>query len=89
MKAVRFHEYGDPSVLRYEDVERPVPGPGEVRRRVAASTFIPVDDGIGQGRVLRRKHRGIVEKAVEQCGQGCAAHGLRRPPTRCGHAYLH
>nr|WP_252446118.1 zinc-binding dehydrogenase [Pseudonocardia humida] len=23
MKAVRFHEYGDPRVLRYEDVEQP------------------------------------------------------------------
>ena len=28
MKAVRFHEYGDPDVLRYEDVEQPVPGAG-------------------------------------------------------------
>ena len=49
MKAVRFHEYGDPSVLRYEDVEQPVPGPGEVRLRVAASAFNPVDDGIRGG----------------------------------------
>lgn len=30
MKAVRFHEYGDADVLRYEDVEVPEPGPGEV-----------------------------------------------------------
>ena len=28
MKAVRFHEFGDPDVLRYEDVEQPVPGAG-------------------------------------------------------------
>jgi NADPH:quinone reductase-like Zn-dependent oxidoreductase len=49
MKAVRFHEYGDPSVLRYEDVEQPVPGPGEVRLRVAASAFNPVDDGLRGG----------------------------------------
>ena len=49
MKAARFHEYGDPSVLRYEDVEQPVPGPGEVRLRVAASAFNPVDDGIRGG----------------------------------------
>src|SRR4029453_11098302 len=45
MKAVRFHEYGDPSVLRYEDVEQPVPGPGEARLRVAASALHPVDHG--------------------------------------------
>ncbi|WP_028066828.1 NADP-dependent oxidoreductase [Solirubrobacter soli] len=49
MKAVRFHEYGDPDVLRYEDVEQPVPGAGEVRLRVAASAFNPVDDGIRGG----------------------------------------
>jgi NADPH:quinone reductase-like Zn-dependent oxidoreductase len=49
MKAVRFHEYGDPSVLRYEDVDQPVPGPGEVRLRVAASAFNPFDDGLRGG----------------------------------------
>ena len=49
MKAVRFNEYGDPDVLRYEDVELPVPGAGEVRLRVAASAFNPVDDGIRGG----------------------------------------
>jgi NADPH:quinone reductase-like Zn-dependent oxidoreductase len=49
MKAVRFHEYGDPNVLRYEDVEQPEPGAGEVRLRVAGSAFNPVDDGIRGG----------------------------------------
>jgi NADPH:quinone reductase-like Zn-dependent oxidoreductase len=49
VKAVRFHEYGDPGVLRYEDVERPEPGAGEVRLRVAGSAFNPVDDGIRGG----------------------------------------
>src|SRR3954447_6270920 len=49
MKAVRFHEYGEPDVMRYEDAEQPDPGPGEVRLRVAASAFNPVDDGIRGG----------------------------------------
>src|SRR4051794_21583114 len=49
MKAVRFHAFGDPDVLRYEDVERPEPGAGEVRIRVAATSFNPVDDGIRGG----------------------------------------
>ncbi|MEJ2863775.1 NADP-dependent oxidoreductase [Actinomycetospora flava] len=49
MKAVRFHEYGGPEVLRYEDVAQPVPGAGEVRVRVAASAFNLVDDGIRGG----------------------------------------
>ncbi|TWF80402.1 NADPH:quinone reductase-like Zn-dependent oxidoreductase [Pseudonocardia hierapolitana] len=49
MKAVRFHEYGDPAVLRYEDVEQPVPGAGEVRIRVAATSFNSVDGNIRGG----------------------------------------
>ena len=49
MKAVRFHEFGDPDVLRYEDVEQPAPGAAEVRIRVAATSFNPVDDGIRGG----------------------------------------
>lgn len=49
MKAVRFHEFGDPAVLRYEDVEQPVPGMGQVRVRVAATSYNGVDDGIRGG----------------------------------------
>jgi NADPH:quinone reductase-like Zn-dependent oxidoreductase len=49
MKAVRFHEYGDPGVLVHEDVEQPVPGPGQVRVRVAATSFNPVDGTIRAG----------------------------------------
>jgi NADPH:quinone reductase-like Zn-dependent oxidoreductase len=49
MKAVRFHEFGDTDVLRYEDAEQPTPGAGEVLLRVAASAFNPVDDGIRGG----------------------------------------
>ena len=36
MKAVRFHEHGGRDVLRYEDVEDPVAGEGEVLVRVRA-----------------------------------------------------
>src|SRR5205085_12256828 len=49
MKAVRFHEFGDADVLRYEDVEPPVPGAGEVRLRVTATSFNPVDGGLRGG----------------------------------------
>ncbi|MDA0160800.1 NADP-dependent oxidoreductase [Solirubrobacter ginsenosidimutans] len=49
MKAMRFHEYGDSGVLRYEDVDLPAPSAGEVRLRVAATAFNPVDDGIRGG----------------------------------------
>ena len=49
MKAMVFREYGDPDVLRYEDVETPQPGPGQVRLRVAATTFNGVDANIRAG----------------------------------------
>ncbi|MBW8803070.1 MAG: NADPH:quinone reductase [Catenulispora sp. 13_1_20CM_3_70_7] len=49
MKAMRFHEFGSSAVLRYEDVDRPVPGPGQVLVRVAATSFNPVDDHIRAG----------------------------------------
>ncbi|BDZ44885.1 NADP-dependent oxidoreductase [Naasia aerilata] len=49
MKAMRFHEFGDSSVLRYEDVERPLPAAGEVLVRVAATSFNGVDASIRAG----------------------------------------
>ncbi|WP_299951860.1 NADP-dependent oxidoreductase [uncultured Modestobacter sp.] len=49
MKAVRFHEVGGPEVLRYEDVDQPTPGAGEVRVRVAASAFNAADAGMRGG----------------------------------------
>ncbi|WP_326952844.1 NADP-dependent oxidoreductase [Amycolatopsis sp. NBC_01286] len=49
MKAVRFHEYGAPDVLRYEDAEQPAPGAGQVRIRVAATSFNSVDGNIRGG----------------------------------------
>ncbi|NBH05115.1 NADP-dependent oxidoreductase [Amycolatopsis sp. SID8362] len=49
MKAVRFHDYGTPDVLRYEDADLPVPAAGQVRLRVAATSFNPVDGNIRGG----------------------------------------
>ena len=45
MKAVVVRQFGDPSVLRYEEIEAPLPGPGEVLIRVHAAGTNPVDTG--------------------------------------------
>ncbi|GAA4712303.1 NADP-dependent oxidoreductase [Nocardioides conyzicola] len=51
MKAIRFHEYGDPEVLRLDEVDLPQPGTGQVRVRVAATSFNGVDGNIRAGRM--------------------------------------
>ena len=43
MKAIRFHEYGGFEVLKYEDVPRPEPQPGEVLIQVRAASVNPFD----------------------------------------------
>lgn len=49
MKALRFHEYGGPEVLKIEDVPVPEPGPGEVLVRVSGSGINPVDWKVREG----------------------------------------
>ena len=43
MKAVVVHQYGGPEVLKLEEYPDPVPGPGEVLLRVAATSVNPID----------------------------------------------
>ncbi|MSQ14528.1 MAG: NADPH:quinone oxidoreductase family protein [Dehalococcoidia bacterium] len=50
MKAVRIHELGDPSVLKYEDAPDPQPKPGEVLIKVEAVSMNFADVGRRSGR---------------------------------------
>jgi NADPH:quinone reductase-like Zn-dependent oxidoreductase len=43
MKAIVVHQYGGPEVLKFEDYPDPVPAPGEVLVRVAATSVNPID----------------------------------------------
>ncbi len=43
MLALRYHEFGDPEVMRVEEAEEPHAGPGEVRIAVRAASVNPFD----------------------------------------------
>ncbi len=49
MKALRFHEYGGPEVLRIEDAPVPEPGEGQVQVKVVGSGINPIDWKIREG----------------------------------------
>lgn len=69
MKAVRVHEFGDPSVLRYEEVPTPEPGNGELLVKVAAAGLNFIDTYHRQGWyplprpfILGQDGAGVVER---------------------------
>jgi len=49
MKVIRIHEFGDPEVLKYEEIPEPQPGHGEVRIKVIAAGVNPLDWKIRRG----------------------------------------
>lgn len=49
MKAMRYHSYGDSSVLVYEDAEQPVASAGQAVVKVAGAAFNPLDVAIRGG----------------------------------------
>ena len=53
-RAVRFDRYGDVDVLNVVEVERPVPGPGEVLVRVKAAGINPGEASIRKGLLHER-----------------------------------
>src|SRR5205823_6871187 len=49
MKAIRFCEYGSPDVLKFEDVEKPVPKDDQVLIKVRAASLNFIDPGLMRG----------------------------------------
>ncbi len=43
MRALQFHEYGDPEVLVIDEIAEPHAGPGQIRIKVAAASVNPID----------------------------------------------
>src|SRR5438876_3383026 len=49
MKAIHFCEYGSPDVLKFEDVEKPVPNDNQVLIKVRAASLNFIDPGVMRG----------------------------------------
>lgn len=78
MKAVRFHEFGDASVLRYEDAPEPGPGPGQVLVRLKAASLNHLDVWVRSGRRERNAPFPHIPGSdgagvVERCGVGVSS----------------
>ena len=92
MKAARFHQHGDPSVLRFEDAPDPAPGPGRaiVRVRACALNHLDLWERRGLDRVrlpLPHISGSDVSGEVADAGGGAVAVGTRvmlQPGLRCG-----
>jgi len=77
MKALRFAEFGPPSVLRIEEVPIPEPGPGEALVRVKAAAINPSDIVDVAGRFKKttlprtpgRDFAGVVVKGIQHEGE--------------------
>src|SRR5438105_7604392 len=86
MKAIVYCEYGSPDVLKFEDVEKPVPNDNQVLIKVRAASLNFIDPGLMRGpwplRVMTglRKPKstrlgGDVAGKVEAVGRNPAAAG--------------
>ena len=77
MRALRFAEFGPPSVLRIEEVPIPEPGDGEALVRVKAAAINPSDVGDVAGRFKKttlprtpgRDFAGVVVKGTQHEGE--------------------
>ncbi len=90
MKAIRFCEYGSPDVLKFEDVEKPVPNDDQVLIKVRAASLNFIDPGVMRGPWPLRLISGLrkpektrlgtdVAGQVEAVGKNPAAAGQFKP----------
>ena len=53
MRALRIHGYGGPEVMRFEQAQRPEPGPGQILVRVRAASVNPIDWKMRRGMMAK------------------------------------
>jgi len=73
MKAIVYREFGSPDVLRYEEVERPVPADNEVLIQVHAASLNPIDWRLMRGGPLvMRFVLGLFSPRLKRTGRDVA-----------------
>jgi NADPH2:quinone reductase len=82
MKAAFYESTGAPDVIRYGELPKPIPGPGEVLVRVRAAAVNPIDTYIRSGAVVMNLPKPFIPGCdlagvVEAIGQG----GSKFKPT--------
>src|SRR4051812_48718683 len=80
MMAWRVHEFGPPSVMKFERVPRPVPGPGEVLIKVEAASVGPWDAWIRAGKSALPQPLPLTpgsDLSGDVVDLGAGVHGLR------------
>jgi NADPH:quinone reductase-like Zn-dependent oxidoreductase len=72
MKAIVYHEYGSPDVLRLQEVDQPVPGDGEVLVKAHASSVNDYDWHLLTGRPLLNRIGGPFKPKYDVLGSDVA-----------------
>src|SRR5260370_28264153 len=75
MKAIRFCEYGSPDVLKFEDVEKPVPNDDQVLIKVRAASLNFIDAGVMRGPWPLRLMSGLRKPEKTRLGADVAGPG--------------
>jgi NADPH2:quinone reductase len=81
MKAIRVHQFGEPDVLKLEDVPDPTPGPGQVVIRAKAIGVNPVETYVRSGKYGPRTFPytpgSDLAGVIESVGPGVSQHKPR------------